>query len=85
MKISNFRTSELEEYFNTGKTIFFNYKKCFLLQKVNEKFNFKELPEGKTRPGELPHSKRGRFYAFNINGSYCKDYNLKVKEHETQL
>lgn len=77
MKASYFTTSELNNYFDNDKIVFFNHRKCFLLTKENNLFNFKELPEGKTKTGDMQHTKKGRFHAFKISDSYCKNYNIE--------
>ena len=76
MKISNFNTSELEEYYNNKEIIFFNFRKCYILSKEDNNFKFTEFKQGRKNNG-LPHSKSGRFYAFKISDSYCKDYNFE--------
>jgi hypothetical protein len=77
MTTKNFTYSELETYYTNKETIFFHYKKCFILSKNNNTFKFTEFKAAKTSPGELPHTKRGRFHAFKKDSSYCYEYNFK--------
>jgi len=77
MKISNFTNSELEKYYNNKEIIFFNFRRCFILIKENNIFKFTEFKKAKTLPGELPHTKKGRFHSFKINSSYCSNYDFK--------
>lgn len=87
MNTKNFSLEELKTFIKNDKIIFFTFKKCYLLT-YSEKngFKFTELKNGSTKPGELNHSKRGRFYNFKLNSSYCNNYNLiseieTIKEH----
>lgn len=78
MKTSNFSTSELEEYYNNNEIVFFHYRKCYILSKSNDTFKFTEFKNAASKPGELPHARKGRFYAFKVTSSYCKDYNFNL-------
>lgn len=76
MKINNFSNLELENFIQTKKVVFFNYKKCYLLKKTNNSFKFIELISGRIGPEGLKHCKKGRFHAMQIDSSYCQQFNI---------
>ena len=78
MKTSNFKTSELEEYYNNNEIVFFHYRKCYILSKNDDTFKFTEFKNARSIPGELPHTKSGRFHAMKPHYSYCKNYNINL-------
>lgn len=77
MRTENFTLEELNEYYKLGEIIFFTSRKCYELTK-DESGNFKfiRLIEGNSFPGDLPHSKRRRFYAMKKGSSYCQNYGI---------
>ena len=63
MKISNFTTKELKEYYNNNETIFFNYKRVFVLDYSNNAgFFFYELTSKRIYNG-MPYTRKGKFHA----------------------
>lgn len=65
MNIKNFKKEELDSYWNNGETIFFNYKRVYVLKKCgNGEYAFTEEISLYSKDA-LPYSKRGRFYEFS--------------------
>lgn len=74
MKTSNFKTSELQEYYNENRVVFFNYKKVFILYYSNNSgFYFYELVSARIYSG-LPYTLRGKFHAFTYNDTFTKKH-----------
>jgi hypothetical protein len=72
MKTSNFKTEELQEYFNTEKIIFLNFRKVYQLIKENNSFKFIELMQYRSK-GSIPITKKGRFFAIKKNDKYLSE------------
>lgn len=73
MKVSNFKTSELESFYNSGETIFFNFRKVFVLDYSNNSgFFFYELISKRKMEG-TPYTKRGKFAAMKPEWNTTKN------------
>lgn len=74
MKTSNFTRTELENYYNKKEIYFFNFRKCYILEKTKKNdFKFKEYKPAFLKNG-LPHTKKGRFHALKLTDSYTQQY-----------
>lgn len=69
MKITNFKTEELKEYYNGGETVFFNYRRVYdLCRSNNAGYFFAERKHLYLNHG-LPYTLRGRFHVFTEAGA----------------
>lgn len=69
MKAANFAIEELEEYYTSDKTIFFQYRKVYVLcysRNAGYYFQEREILYKRTGP---PYTKKCRFHAFNSDGA----------------
>ena len=72
LTVKNFTETELKEYYNNNETVFFNYKRVFILDySVNCGFFFYELTSKRVY-NKLPYTLRGKFHAMNPDWDSCK-------------
>jgi len=62
MKVSNFKTDELETFYKKDEIFFFNYRKIYKLIRLKNEFSFSHLKTHDKKEG-LPYMGRGRFLA----------------------
>lgn len=69
MNINNFKTSELDEYYNNKETVFFNYRRVYDLCRSNNAGYFFVERKHLYDPYGLPYTLRGRFHVFTEAGA----------------
>ena len=62
MKVNNFKTSELDEFYNNNETVFFNYRRVYDLCRSNNSGYFFVERKGAYKAYGLPYTLRGRFH-----------------------